>query len=164
MRCETPAMACSSSPNRSGPVRRVPITSRLHLSPIRSSTSRTAPPSRIRSGPAVLGVTSAIRQAPLLDAYIDVPFVAAPVRTDHHATHSATGWGNTVNIALWIVQGLLALGSLAAGGLKSVRPREQLVASGNFDWMRDSSAAGVKGVGLVEILGALGLILPWLTG
>jgi hypothetical protein len=39
--------------------------------------------------------------------------------------------GNTVNLALWIVQGLLALVYLAAGGLKTVRPREQLVASGN---------------------------------
>ncbi|WP_420309510.1 DoxX family protein [Streptomyces sp. YS-B37] len=45
-----------------------------------------------------------------------------------------------------------------------MRPREQLVASGNFDWMKDSSDAAVKAVGLVEILGALGVILPWLTG
>ena len=71
---------------------------------------------------------------------------------------------NMLNIALWIVQGLLALVYLAAGGLKVVRPREQLVASGSFDWMKDSSDAGVKAVGLVEILGALGVILPWLTG
>jgi hypothetical protein len=69
-----------------------------------------------------------------------------------------------VNIALWTAQGLLALVYLAAGGLKVVRPREQLVASGNFDWMKDSSDAGVQAVGLVEILGALGVILPWLTG
>jgi DoxX-like protein len=69
-----------------------------------------------------------------------------------------------VNIALWIAQSLLALVYLAAGGLKVVRPREQLVASGNLDWMKDSSDTGVKAVGLVEILGALGVILPWLTG
>ena len=69
-----------------------------------------------------------------------------------------------MNIALWIVQGLLALVYLAAGALKVVRPRERLVASGNFDWMKDSSDTGVKAVGLVEILGALGVILPWLTG
>jgi hypothetical protein len=69
-----------------------------------------------------------------------------------------------MNIALWLVQGLLALAYLIAGGLKLVRPRGQLVASGNFDWMKDSSDAGVKTVGLVEILGALGVILPWLTG
>jgi hypothetical protein len=72
--------------------------------------------------------------------------------------------GYAVNIALWIAQGLLGLVYLAAGGLKVVRPRERLVASGNFEWMKDSSDAGVKAVGLVEILGALGVILPWLTG
>jgi hypothetical protein len=69
-----------------------------------------------------------------------------------------------VNNALWIAQSLLALVYLAAGGLKVVCRREQLVMSGNFDWMKDSSDAGVKAVGLVEILGALGVILPWLTG
>jgi hypothetical protein len=30
--------------------------------------------------------------------------------------------------------------------------------------MKDASDAGVKAVGAVEILGALGVILPWLTG
>jgi hypothetical protein len=69
-----------------------------------------------------------------------------------------------VNIALWIAQGLLVVVYLVAGGIKVVQPRGQLVASGNFDWMTDSSDAGVKAVGLVEILGALGVILPWLTG
>jgi len=69
-----------------------------------------------------------------------------------------------VNIALWIVQALLALVYLAAGVLKVVRPREQLVAAGRFDWMKDTSDAGVKAVGAVEVLGALGLILPELTG
>lgn len=69
-----------------------------------------------------------------------------------------------MNIALWIVQGLLALVYLAAGELKVVRPREQLVASGRFDWMKDSSDAGVAAVGVVEMLGAVGVVLPWLTG
>jgi hypothetical protein len=69
-----------------------------------------------------------------------------------------------VNIALWIVQGLLAVVYLAAGGLKVIRPREQLVASGRFEWMKDNSDAIVKAVGAVELLGALGLILPEATG
>jgi hypothetical protein len=72
--------------------------------------------------------------------------------------------GITVNITLWAVQGLLAFVYLAAGGLKVVRPREQLVASGRLDWMKDNSDAVVKSIGAVEILGALGLILPGLTG
>jgi hypothetical protein len=72
--------------------------------------------------------------------------------------------GITVNIALWTVQGLLAFVYLAAGGLKIVRSREQLVASGRLDWMKDHSDAAVKAIGAVEILGAVGLILPGLTG
>ncbi|MEV8615658.1 DoxX family protein [Amycolatopsis sp. NPDC051373] len=69
-----------------------------------------------------------------------------------------------MNIALWGVQGLLAAVYLAAGGLKAVRPRERLAASGNLEWMKDASDVGVKAVGLVEILGAFGVVLPWLTG
>ncbi|GAB3386809.1 DoxX family protein [Amycolatopsis echigonensis] len=69
-----------------------------------------------------------------------------------------------MDIALWIGQGLLAAVYLAAGGLKVVRSREHLIATGSLDWMKDSSDAGVKVVGLVELLGALGVVLPWLTG
>lgn len=69
-----------------------------------------------------------------------------------------------MNIALWVVQGLLAVAYLAAGGMKLVRSREQMVASGNFEWAKDVSDGAVKGVGAVEVLGALGLVLPELTG
>ncbi|AFC48195.1 DoxX family protein [Mycobacterium intracellulare MOTT-02] len=72
--------------------------------------------------------------------------------------------GIIVKIALWAVQGLLAFAYLVAGGLKVVRPREQLVASGRLDWMKDHSDAAVKAVGAVEIVGALGVILPEATG
>lgn len=69
-----------------------------------------------------------------------------------------------MNIALWVVQGLLAVAYLAAGFMKVVRSREQMVASGGFDWAKDVSDGAVKAIGAVEVLGALGLILPWLTG
>jgi len=72
--------------------------------------------------------------------------------------------GDSVNIALWCVQGILALAYLATGGMKVVQSREKLVATGNFDWMKDSSDLAVKAIGVVEILGVLGLILPQLTG
>jgi DoxX-like family len=72
--------------------------------------------------------------------------------------------GTAMNIALWTVQGLLAFVYLTAGGLKVIRPREQLVATGRLDWMKDHSDAAVKAVGVVEILGALGVILPEATG
>lgn len=69
-----------------------------------------------------------------------------------------------MNIALWTMQGVLAFVYLAAGGLKVIRPREKLVATGQLDWMKDHSDAAVKAVGAVEILGALGVILPEATG
>jgi hypothetical protein len=69
-----------------------------------------------------------------------------------------------MNIALWTAQGLLAFVYLTAGGLKVIRAREQLVATGRLDWMKDHSDAAVKAVGAVEILGALGVILPEATG
>ncbi|KBZ61267.1 hypothetical protein K875_04218 [Mycobacterium [tuberculosis] TKK-01-0051] len=69
-----------------------------------------------------------------------------------------------MNIGLWVAQGLLAFVYLAAGGLKVVRSRQKLVATGRLDWMKDHSDAAVKTVGAVEILGALGVILPEALG
>lgn len=69
-----------------------------------------------------------------------------------------------MNIALWVVQGLLAAVYLAAGVMKMARSREQMVASGGFDWAKDMTDGAVKAIGAVEVLGALGLVLPQLTG
>ena len=66
-------------------------------------------------------------------------------------------------IALYIVNGLLALVFLATGGMKVVRSRAALAAAG-MTWTTDSSSAQVKLVGALEVLGALGLILPLATG
>lgn len=66
-------------------------------------------------------------------------------------------------IALWIVNAILALVFAAAGLMKLVRPGEALVASG-MSWASDVPAGGVKAVGGVEVLGALGLVLPLATG
>jgi hypothetical protein len=68
-----------------------------------------------------------------------------------------------MNVVLWIVSGLLAAVYLAAGLTKLTQPREKL-AAGAMGWAADFSSAGVKGIGLVELLGAIGLILPWATG
>jgi len=69
-----------------------------------------------------------------------------------------------VNVVLWIVAGLLAAVYLAAGGMKVATPREKLLANPNTAWTADYSDADVKGIGVVEILGALGLVLPWALG
>ena len=66
-----------------------------------------------------------------------------------------------MSIALWIVQGLLALAFLLAGLMKSFSPLEKL--KKNMAWVGDVPAGLVRFIGIVEILGALGLILPKLT-
>ena len=68
-----------------------------------------------------------------------------------------------MNIALWIIAGLLAAGSLASGAMKLARPKEKLAASG-MGWVEDFSAGAVKSIGILEVLAAVGLILPAALG
>jgi hypothetical protein len=68
-----------------------------------------------------------------------------------------------MNVVLWIVSGVLAAFYLAAGLTKLSQPREKL-AAGQMAWAEDFSDAGLKGIGAVELLGAIGLILPWALG
>jgi uncharacterized membrane protein len=64
-----------------------------------------------------------------------------------------------MNITLWIIAGLLAAAFLAAGLMKATQPQEKLAASG-MTWAADFPAGAVKAIGVVEVLGALGLVLP----
>ena len=63
-----------------------------------------------------------------------------------------------MNIALWIVQGLLAVAFLGAGGMKLTQPKEKLAT--NMAWVEDFSQSTIRVIGLLEVLGAIGLILP----
>lgn len=65
-------------------------------------------------------------------------------------------------IALWILTGLLALVFLAVGTVKSTTPREKLVPK--MGYMAHLSDGQVRVVGILEVLGALGLVLPAATG
>ncbi len=60
------------------------------------------------------------------------------------------------NYALWVVQWLLALLFLWAGGVKLVLPLEMLKGPVALPGLF------VRFIGLAEALGAVGLILPWL--
>ena len=64
-----------------------------------------------------------------------------------------------MNTLLWIVAGVLALVFLAVGLMKLTQPRDKLVASGQ-GWAEDFSDGAVKGIGALEVLGAIGLVLP----
>jgi len=67
-----------------------------------------------------------------------------------------------VNLALWIVAGLLAVSFLVAGGAKLFMQKEKYAATAR--WAEDFSAASVKAIGLVEVLAAAGLVLPAVLG
>jgi len=64
-----------------------------------------------------------------------------------------------MNITLWIVTALLALLFLAAGTMKIAQPKARLAASGQ-GWAEDFSEGTVKSIGGLEVLAALGLVLP----
>ncbi|MFE2925699.1 DoxX family protein [Streptomyces goshikiensis] len=68
-----------------------------------------------------------------------------------------------MNTTLWVIASVLALIFLAAGLMKVSQPREKLAASG-MAWTADSSSGVVKAVGAVEVLGAVGLIVPAALG
>jgi hypothetical protein len=65
-------------------------------------------------------------------------------------------------IAVWIVSGLLALAYLASAGAKILRPHDKVVES--MEWAADAAPWQVKTLGVIEILGAVGLIVPPLVG
>jgi uncharacterized membrane protein YphA (DoxX/SURF4 family) len=65
-----------------------------------------------------------------------------------------------MNIVLWVLAGLLAAVFLAAGSAKLAQPKEKLVASPNMAWATDFSHGLIKLIGTLEVLAAVGLILP----
>ena len=67
-----------------------------------------------------------------------------------------------MNIALWVVQGLLAVAYLLAGGMKASQPIDTM--GKQMKWVRDVPPGLVRFIGAAEALGAIGLILPMLTG
>jgi uncharacterized membrane protein YphA (DoxX/SURF4 family) len=67
-----------------------------------------------------------------------------------------------MNVAIWVLQILLALAFLAAGVTKITQPRQKLAT--NMGWVEDFSDPAVRSIGTLEILGALGLLVPALTG
>ena len=68
-----------------------------------------------------------------------------------------------MNVTLWIIASVLAVAFLLAGLMKLAQPKEKLAASG-MAWTGDFSDGAVKAIGAVEVLGALGLILPAALG
>ena len=67
-----------------------------------------------------------------------------------------------MSIVLWILQILLAVVFLLAGAVKAFQSYDTLAA--RMPWVEDYSPTMVRVIGGLEILGALGLLLPGLLG
>ena len=67
-----------------------------------------------------------------------------------------------MNIALWILQILLALAFGMAGIMKVSQPIDKLET--RMGWVKSVGPRGVRLIGSLEILGAIGLIFPAVTG
>jgi uncharacterized membrane protein YphA (DoxX/SURF4 family) len=67
-----------------------------------------------------------------------------------------------VNLALWIVAIVLGVGFAASGLMKLLVPKDKLVGFGQ-GWAQDVSPSAIRLIGVAEVLGAAGLILPAVT-
>lgn len=71
---------------------------------------------------------------------------------------------------LWIIAGLLAAAFLAGGAAKIILSKEQLLGLGRrvgqdfTGWIKAFPAGAVKVIGVLEVLAAVGLILPAALG
>src|ERR1700716_366724 len=85
-------------------------------------------------------------------------------RSGHRSRSLIRLRGAHVNIAIWIASGLLATAYLFAGGMKLLTPKEGLAKNPAMAAATEAfSATSIKLIGGVEVAGALGLILPWVT-
>ena len=63
-----------------------------------------------------------------------------------------------MDVVLWIIAGLLALAFLGAGLTKLAQPKEKLAQT--MGWVEDFPPGVVKLIGALEVLAAVGVILP----
>ena len=66
-----------------------------------------------------------------------------------------------MNIVLWVAQGLAAIIYLMAGSMKAFNTAKT---QESMPWARDSTKAKVRFIGTAELLGAIGIVLPLVTG
>jgi hypothetical protein len=64
-----------------------------------------------------------------------------------------------MNVVLWVVSWLLAVVFAASGVTKLAMSNARLVTAG-LPWVENFSAGRVKAIGVLEVLAAIGLIIP----
>ncbi len=67
-----------------------------------------------------------------------------------------------MNTFLWIIQGIMAAAFMITGTMKLVTKKEAVADS--MGYVPDFSLGQLYGIGVLEVIGAAGLILPLLTG
>ncbi len=65
-----------------------------------------------------------------------------------------------MDLTLWIAAGLLATVAMAGGISKTFVPKAKLAAAHGGEWTAGASVGFVKTLGVLELLAAVGLILP----
>lgn len=65
-------------------------------------------------------------------------------------------------IALWVITALFAAAFTMAGTMKVVTPYEKVRT--NMTWVEIITPAQLKTIGVIEVIGAVGMILPAATG
>jgi len=73
-------------------------------------------------------------------------------------TPSAAARHKGLHIGLWVVQGLLVIPFAPGGAMKAFMPMAELAQK--MSWVPHFSPATVRFIGLAELAGALGLVLP----
>jgi len=69
-----------------------------------------------------------------------------------------------MEILTWVLTGFLAAVFLGAGAMKLLTPYASLTENPQMAWSRDFSPGAVKAIAAAEVLAAIGLVLPWVTG
>lgn len=64
----------------------------------------------------------------------------------------------TLNILLWVAQVILAIMFIMAGGMKTFQPIKDIAIS--IPWVTEAPVLLIRFIGLSELLGGLGLLLP----
>ena len=67
-----------------------------------------------------------------------------------------------MKIVTHIVQALISIGFGLPGVMKLMMSYEELAADPNMGWVADFSAMQIKGIGALEVLGVLGMLLPFI--
>jgi hypothetical protein len=65
-----------------------------------------------------------------------------------------------MNVTLWTITGLLAAIALVGGISKTFVPKQKLASVPGGGWTNDHAAGFVRTLGVLELLAAVGLILP----